>query len=73
MRSPDADVFIMLLTCVQDLSHEEHNVLFDIGAENKRRMINVHGVINDLSKDICYAFMPSQAVTKHVHSADMKR
>ena len=73
MRSPDTDVFIMLLTCVQDLSHEEHNVLFDTGAENKRRMIIVHGVINDLSKEMCNAFMPLQAVTRHVHSADMKR
>ena len=52
IRSPDTDVFLLLLKFAQDI---QQRVLFDTGVGNKRRMIDVHRVIAEAGKDICSA------------------
>lgn len=60
VRSPDTDVFILLLTFTQEL---QQNILFDTGVGNKRRLIDVQSVIRDVGKDICMALPAIHAFT----------
>ena len=50
VRSPDTDVFILLLKYAQNITQ---TVLFDTGVGNKRRLINIQSVIKDVGKALC--------------------
>ena len=50
IRSPDTDVFILLLHFTQSLGHV---ILFDTGTGNKRRLINVKKVAEAEGNDVC--------------------
>ena len=50
VRSPDTDVFILLLTFGQDILNP---LLFDTGGGNKRRLLDVHKIISEVGEDIC--------------------
>ena len=52
VRSPDTDVFVLLLHFTQKL---EQKVLFDTGVGNKRRLIDVQHVIREVGQEICTA------------------
>jgi hypothetical protein len=49
-RSPDTDVFILLLKYVQKI---QHRVLFETGVGNKRCLIDIHRVIDETEQDLC--------------------
>ena len=63
VRSPDTDVFILLLSYVQELKIDEQKVLFDTGVGNKRRMINVHDVIKRHGNEFTKALLGLHAFT----------
>ena len=50
MRSPDTDVFILLLKFGQDILNP---LLFDTGVGNKSRLLDVHKIISEVGEDIC--------------------
>ena len=50
VRSPDTDVFILLLKFGQDILNP---LLFDTGVGNKRRLLDVHKIISEVGEDIC--------------------
>ena len=50
VRSPDTDVFILLLKFGQDILNP---LLFDTGVGNKRRLLDVHKIISEAGEDIC--------------------
>ena len=50
VRSPDTDVFLLLLRYSQDI---DQVVLFDTGVGNKRRLLNVKDVISEKGRDLC--------------------
>ena len=51
VRSPDTDVFILLLKFGQDILN---SLLFDTGVENKRRLLDVHKIISEVGENICW-------------------
>ena len=59
MRSPDTDVFILLLRFVR---HINHTVLFDTGTGDKRRLVNVQAVAKDLGHEINLALYSSAGI-----------
>ena len=50
IRSPDTDVFILSLKFAQSIAQK---VFFDTGVGNKRRLIDIKGVIQETGRDIC--------------------
>ena len=50
VRSPDTDVFILLLKFGQDILNP---LLFDTGVGNKRHLLDVHKIISEVGEDIC--------------------
>ena len=50
VRSPDTDVFLLLLKFSQDI---DQSMLFDTGVSNKRRLIDVRAVISKHGADYC--------------------
>ena len=50
IRSPDTDVFILLLKFAQRV---KQTVLFDTGIGDKRRLINVHKIIEESGQELC--------------------
>jgi hypothetical protein len=50
VRSPDTDVFLLLLKFAQNL---DNLVLFDTGVGNKRRLIDVKAVVEKHGADLC--------------------
>ncbi|XP_068222180.1 golgin subfamily A member 6-like protein 26 [Palaemon carinicauda] len=50
IRSPDTDVFILLLKFAQVL---KQTILFDTGVGDKRRLIDVHKVVDKTGKELC--------------------
>ena len=59
-RSPDTDVFIILLRFV---CHINHTVLFDTGTGDNRRLVNVQAVAKDLGDETNLALIALQAFT----------
>ena len=68
VRSPDTDVFILLLGCGQDI---QQTVLFDTGVVSKRRLIDVKRVIldngNETSARCFQLYTPTVAATLQAH------
>ena len=60
LRSPDTDVFILLLRFVR---HINQTVLFDTGTGDKRRLVNVQAVAKDLGDEINLALVALHAFT----------
>ena len=60
VRSPDTDVFILLLRFVR---HINQTVLFDTGTGDKRRLVNVQAVAKDLGDEINLALVALHAFT----------
>lgn len=60
LRSPDTDVFILLLYFTQDLMHK---ILFDTGKGDKRRLIDVKKVAEVEGREICNALPAIHAFT----------
>jgi hypothetical protein len=60
VRSPDTDVFILLLHYTLDLTQ---SILFDTGVGNKRRLIDVKKVVEHEGKEICQALPALHAFT----------
>ena len=52
IRSPDTDVFVLVLHFTQNI---EQRVLFYTGVGNRRRLIDIHLVINETGEDLCSA------------------
>lgn len=52
IRSPDTDVFVLVLHFAQNI---EQRVLFDTGVGNRRRLIDIHLVIDETGMDLCSA------------------
>ena len=50
VQSPDTDVFILLLKFISKI---KQCVLFDTGCGNKRQLISVKDVIQDVGLDLC--------------------
>ena len=60
IRSPDTDVFILLLRFARQISQ---TVLFDAGTGDKRRLLNIHAVTRDLGVDVNLALTALHAFT----------
>ena len=60
VRSPDTNVFILLLRFVR---HINQTVLFDTGTGDKRRLVNVQAVAKDLGDEINLALVALHAFT----------
>ncbi len=52
VRSPDTDVFVLLLRFTQLV---KQRVLFDTGVGNKRRLLDIHGIIAEVGTQLCLA------------------
>ena len=50
VRSPDTDVFVLLVKFSQQISQ---NVLFDTGTGNRRHLVTVKKVAQDIGSDMC--------------------
>ena len=57
VRSPDTDVFVILLKYSSDVKQKQR-ILFDTGVGDKRRLIDVKKVAEIVGKDIC-SVLPS--------------
>lgn len=60
VRSPDTDVFVLLLKFTQEV---QQKILFDTGVGNKRRLVDVKGVINEVGMEMCSALPALHAFT----------
>lgn len=60
MRSPDTDVFMLLLRYASDI---ENIVFFDTGTGNKRRVINVTATSNNLGEEMSHAMLNVHALS----------
>ena len=60
VRSSDTDVFILLLHYTQEL---QQDVLFDTGVSNKRRLVRISSVIEEVGKEMCSALPALHAFT----------
>ena len=60
IRSPDTDVFILLLGHNQAI---QSNLYFDTGSGNQRRIINVSAVHSSLGLELCDALIAFHAFT----------
>ena len=52
VRSPDTDVFILLLRYADKVTQK---ILFDTGVSNKRRLVDIKTVAQNVGKEICSA------------------
>ena len=75
VRSPDTDVFILLLRFVR---HINQTVLFDTGTGDKRRLVNVQAIAKDLRDEInltlvaLYAFTSCDTTSAFVRRENVK-
>ena len=60
IRSPDTDVFVLLLRFAQRI---EQSVFFDTGVGNKRRLIDIRKVIAENGKKLCFLLPAVHAYT----------
>ena len=61
VRSPDTDVFILLLKFGQDILN---SLLFDTGVGNKQCFLDVHKIISGVGEDICRVLPALHAYSK---------
>ena len=60
MRSPDTDVFLLLLSFTK---LKDNPLIFDIGTANKRRRINITNISEKMGKPLCDAILGLHAFT----------
>ena len=60
VRSPDTDVFILLLAFARKF---ENTLLFDTGTGNNRRLLNISKLSHILSENICQALLGFHSFT----------
>ncbi len=60
VRSPDSDIFFILLNFALEM---DLKVLFDTGAGNKRRLINISEIAENCTKEYCSALLGLHAFT----------
>jgi len=60
VRSPDTDVFLLLLKYAQGMPN---NVLFDTGVANKRRLLDIKAIIIKHGAEKCRAYLALHAIT----------
>lgn len=61
VRSPDTDVFLLLLSFVD--KYNNRPIIFDTGSGNNRRQVNISKLFNNLSKQLCDAILGLHAFT----------
>ena len=60
VRSPDTDVFLLLLSFSSELDAE---IYMDTGVGNNKRILNINVIANDFTLKICNALLGLHAFT----------